>query len=601
MLIQALCEYYDILSKAGKVLPEGYSKVKIHYLISLTPDGVIDNIIDCRTKDKENNKKKEKFLPVDVQMPERTEKTSIDANIIEHRPIYIFGLNKDKKEGTFSADDKTDKARKSHKDFVEKNLQFTDGLDSPLINAFRNFLKKWDPEKETENEILMGLGNEYDKSGYAFCLSGKPDEPLLHEERAIKEKWDEEYNMKGQIQEETVCSQCAVTGKETSIARIHGKIKGVYGGNATGNVLISFKNPSESSYGNEQSYNSNISEEAMKKYTEAFNYLLSGNKHKIALDDMTIVFWAMAKEEKCEDLFMSMLLGTSDKMDAERTEQMFRKILKRGKEGVVSEYDLNSVEYIDGNVDFYMVGIKPNSSRLSVKFVIRKKYADVLWNIARFQKDLQLTPELHPVYLSRIKKELVSPKSSNDKVNPALLTKLFEAIIYGTAYPTALLQNMVRRVRIDSGEEKINLVRVGVIKACINRNYKKEEIKVALDKENKTQAYLCGRLFAVLEKLQQEASNNSLNRTIKDAYFSSASVNPQMIFPKLIRLAQNHMNKVTYPGFYNKKIGEIIYSLNGGFPGTFSLKEQGEFIVGYYQQYQSFFKKSEDKKEMEEE
>ena len=56
MLIQALCEYYDILSKAGKVLPEGYSKVKIHYLISLTPDGVIDNIIDCRTKDKENNK-----------------------------------------------------------------------------------------------------------------------------------------------------------------------------------------------------------------------------------------------------------------------------------------------------------------------------------------------------------------------------------------------------------------------------------------------------------------------------------------------------------------------------------------------------------------
>ena len=42
MLIQALCNYYDILSAEGKVLPEGYSKVKIHYLISLTEEGTIE-------------------------------------------------------------------------------------------------------------------------------------------------------------------------------------------------------------------------------------------------------------------------------------------------------------------------------------------------------------------------------------------------------------------------------------------------------------------------------------------------------------------------------------------------------------------------------
>ena len=48
MLIKALCDYYDVLSKAGQVLPDGYSKVKIHYLISLTEDGKIDEIIDCQ-------------------------------------------------------------------------------------------------------------------------------------------------------------------------------------------------------------------------------------------------------------------------------------------------------------------------------------------------------------------------------------------------------------------------------------------------------------------------------------------------------------------------------------------------------------------------
>ena len=46
MLIKALCDYYDILAVKGNVLPAGYSKVNIHYKISLTEDGRIDELID---------------------------------------------------------------------------------------------------------------------------------------------------------------------------------------------------------------------------------------------------------------------------------------------------------------------------------------------------------------------------------------------------------------------------------------------------------------------------------------------------------------------------------------------------------------------------
>ena len=102
-------------------------------------------------------------------------------------------------------------------------------------------------------------------------------------------------------------AQCAVTGEKGEIARIHSKIKGIYGGLPTGSVLIGFNNPSENSYGNEQSYNSNISQPVMKKYAEALNFLLSGNKHRLLLDDVTIVFWAMDTGEVCEDLFTAML------------------------------------------------------------------------------------------------------------------------------------------------------------------------------------------------------------------------------------------------------------------------------------------------------
>ena len=604
MLIKALCDYYDLLSKDNKVLPDGYSNVKIHYLISLTKDGKIDELIDFQNTETipaGKGKTKERKVPKEMIMPQRTEKPGIEANIIEHRPVYIFGLNMDG-EG-FSPDDRTNKARKSHSAFVESNLKFTENVSSPIVEAYRNFLVSWKPEEERENKWLLSLGKDYGKSGFAFCLSGNPD-CLLHEDPALKEKWEFEY-AKGTQKDDTVREgQCAVTGNTASIARIHSKIKGVYGGLATGSVLIGFNNESENSYGNEQSYNSNISEGAMKKYTEALNYLLGSSRHKTMLDEMTIVFWAMSTKETYEDLFMQLLMGQSDQMNAEQTEKMLLKLMADAGQAQITEKRLQSLEFIDPDVDFYMLGLKPNSSRLSVKFIIRRKYADILWNIARFQKEMQVTKEFHSVPLWQIKNEMVSPRSKNDKVDPSLMAKLFEAIIYGKPYPGFLLSTMVQRMKTDSGSDAVTptgaRIRTGVIKAWINRNDPKEELSVGLDRGNRSQAYLCGRLFAVLEKLQQEASNNSLNRTIKDAYFASASSKPALVFPKLVRLAQNHLNKVKYPVFYNKLMGEIIDGLNGEFPETLFLKEQGKFIVGYYQQYQSFFEKSEKTEETEE-
>lgn len=589
MLIHALCDYYDILAKEGKVLPEGYSSVKIHYLISLTEDGRMDRIINHQdtVQVPSGKKMKKKEVPKDLRMPKRTEKSGIEANIAEHRSLYIFGLNLDK--DILTPDDRTNKAQKSHQAFVEANLGFIEGLHTPLIDAFRSFLLNWKPEDETENPWLLGLGKDYGKSGYAFCLSGHP-ECLLHEEKEFKEKWEQWYQDKKAKEKDSHIAQDAISGEQTSIARIHNKIKGVYGGLATGSVLVGFNNPSENSYGNEQSYNSNISETAMNKYTEALNYLLSSDRHKMLLDDMTVVFWAMDTGEACENLLMDILFGQSDKMKAEQTERMLAKLFQDAGKGTVNRERL-SLDGIDENVDFYMMGLKPNSSRLSLKFLVRKKYADILWNIAKFQSDLQMGNKFHSISIMRIKRELLSQKSKNEKVNPALLSSLMESMINGTRLPVSLMENILRRVKADPGDQKVNAVRAGIIKAWVNRASKKEELKVALDRENYRPAYLCGRLFAVLEKIQQEASGNSLNRTIKDGYFASASARPSVVFPKLIRLSQYHLNKVKSPVYFNKLTGEIIGHLDGGFPDTLFLKEQGEFIVGYYQQYQSFFEK----------
>jgi CRISPR-associated protein Csd1 len=136
----------------------------------------------------------------------------------------------------------------------------------------------------------------------------------------------------------------------------------------------------------------------------------------------------------------------------------------------------------------------------------------------------------------------------------------------------------------------MNDTRMGILKACINRDNrlsgKEEEIKMALDKENKNAAYLCGRLFAVLENIQQKASGYDLNRTIKDAYFTSASTRPATVFPRLLTLAQHHMAKLENDRYADENIREIVDQMGSEFPVILSLKEQGIFMLGYYQQKQ---------------
>lgn len=593
MLISALNEYYEYLAKAGKVLPEGYSAVNIKYLIGLSEDGDILELIDYRDKEIITNAKgKEKinYIPRKVIMPKRTEKSGIDGNIIEHRPLYIFGLNY--LENKLTPIDDTGKASKSHKEFVEQNMSFIEGMDSELINAYRKFIEKWDPEKEIENLKLLDIGKDYLNAGYAFCLAGHP-ENLLHDEPLIKEKW--EYLLKHKEEDNTTKGQCAVSGENCNIARLHNKIKGVYGGQASGTVLVGFNNECDESYGNKQGMNSCISEMVMEHYTEALNYLLSNKKHKAQIDDITVVFFAMSEDDFYEDQIQSLLFGNREDMNSEYVNEMLKSIWEAGKKGTVTEESLKSGVNINENIDFYMFGLKPNASRLSLKFICRKKYADILNNIAMFQKEIRISEEIRPVALWEIKGELISPKSTSEKVNPALMSKIMESILMGYNYPLELMSTLVRRVKTDDADELTlyrRKIRIGLIKAFLNRNTK-EALDMALDCNNKSQSYLCGRLFAVLEKIQKDATSSKLNRTIKDTYFASACSKPAIIFPTLLKLSQNHLNKVNSSVYYNKLIGEIIGGLNNDFPANLSLNEQGKFIIGYYHQMENLYMKKE--------
>ena len=118
---------------------------------------------------------------------------------------------------------------------------------------------------------------------------------------------------------------------------------------------------------------------------------------------------------------------------------------------------------------------------------------------------------------------------------------------------------------------------------------------MSLNEQATIPAYVLGRLFAVLEKAQQDAIGE-VNAGIKDRYFTSACASPGSIFPLLLRLSQHHISKVKQEGKrtfnYDRRIQDILNLLDvekNPIPTRLALDEQGVFILGYYHQRKDFF------------
>lgn len=597
MLISALCNYYDTLAESGRLEEKGFTNQDVSYMIYLNPDGSVADIIDyideitVETKKGTTTKKVKKK----IRVPVHPVSTSVKAYLLDYRGEYIFGYEKKKKGNEiFFHKEKRDA-------FVEKNLEFISGIDAPVVNAYRNFLLNWEKPETIDDTFYKKVVG----STCCFALNGHPELQLQNDSEIIKRCRE---NITDTVVDDAEIGTCAITGEEAQpIARLHNKIRGIKNGQPSGTTLVCFNNPSDESYGKSQSVNSSISVAAAEKYVDALNYLLRENAHHTCIDDLTMVYWADADNSEedgaaCDFFSYFCLSGKSDRAD---TDNRLSAIMSKLRTGTVLPDDL-AADGIDPSVNFYVAGLTPNTSRVSVKFVYRNSVGKLVGNIAAHQRDLWHSglDENRQLSVRTLTDALYSPKTSYSDRKPPypLYAALMESILNGARYPRALLSTVVQRCKTDSDDEEkkfysVNSRRVAIIKACLNRKArfmnKQEVISMALDTENNSQAYVCGRIFALLEYAQKKAAKGELNRTIKDAYFTSACSKPSTVFPRLLQLAQHHLEKADNGGYINKLISEAIDKIEGKFPSTLSLDEQGEFIIGYYQQNKSIYTKAE--------
>ncbi|HHX58024.1 MAG TPA: type I-C CRISPR-associated protein Cas8c/Csd1, partial [Clostridiales bacterium] len=527
-----------------------------------------------------------------MTLPEQTKKTvNVSANFLCDNSSYIFG---------FDNKGKPERSKKCFEAFKVLHNEILENVECDEAKAVLSFLDKWDVEKATEHIAIVDyLTDIYTGANFIFMLNGKNN--YVHNHAEIKNAW-QTYKSKSSNDKK---QQCLVTGEENSIARLHPIIKGIRGGQAMGNSLVSFNASAYESYGNNKSQglNSPVSEYACFAYGTALNSLLSDNSHKISLGDATIVFWAETADKYCQDFFSMMIEPAEANEQRYVRDEYAVKNIKSVFEKIANGQKVATNQVIDEDVQFYVLGLSPNAARLSVRFFIEDSFEVFVNKIVKHYQDMaiqkQFDNELNSISIWKMLNETVSPKSSDKSASPLLAGSVLRSILTGSPYPTALFNSVMIRIR---AERDINYYKASIIKAyltrCANSKKYEEVLTVALNETSDNKAYVLGRLFAALEKAQQDASTSKLNTTIKDKYFTSACGTPANVFPVLLKLSSHHISKAEYGYASDKRISVIMDILNvdnSPFPKNLSLEEQGVFILGYYHQKNNLYKKAEDK------
>lgn len=584
MILKALADYYERLlsDPESNIAPPGFERKAIPFLLVLRKDGSLVNIRDTRTGEGKKKSAREYLVPQGEKKA-----AGIKANLLWDSTQYVIALPKSDKQKDIA---RAAEAFQAFKDRLNETFG-TDFADEG-IQAIRHFLDTLDSAKIAET--YPDIWNEWGETtpNLSFVLDG--DTELIAQRPVVLEK------LQNSIPSEDNARVCAISGNKDTPAVLHAAIKGVWGAQSSGANIVSFNLNAFCSFGKEQGANAQIGERAAFAYTTALNHLLrKGSMQRMQIGDASTVFWA---KEACpfEDEF-SFFLGEPPKGEEGVSCDKIRSLLSAVKTGVRPPED---------ELPFYILGLAPNASRLSIRFWEEGKVREIKERIVQHFDDLEIIRSPYDREFPSLFQLLVSTASAGkaDNIPPNLGGELFRAVIEGTPYPRTLLVNAIIRCK---AEQKVTHTRAAIIKAVLTRDNRfkrtqtKEEIHMALDKESTNIGYVLGRLFAVLERIQEQAQSG-LNKTIRDTYFGAACSSPLVTFKRLQDLAIHHLAKIRNSGkstvWLDKLMQEVMDKItSAGIPQTLTLEDQGRFAIGYYHQRQDFFTKNETKNEEGEE
>lgn len=573
MILQALTGYYEDLLRRGEIAAPGWSPANISYALCI--DGAGQPVQVIPTMREVTAGKKTVLRPQSMTLPAAVKRTvGAASNFLWDNSSYLLGIDQ---KG------KPERSRECFAAAKQLHHAVLDGADTPTARAILNFFDNWQPGTAAEHPVLAGQLEEITAGGN---MTFRVDGCCPQEDEAIREAWRAYRHHGG---EDTVEMQCLVTGRQDGIPAIHPSIKGVRDAQSSGAALVSFNAPSFCSYGHEQNFNAPVGQYAVFAYTAALNHLLADRSNVQLIGDTTVVCWAEGAEPDYQTVAMAALFGGEEKGF---TDNDLRTMLKRLANGLPCD----GLE-IDPDRPFYILGLAPNKSRLSVRFFLRDSFGRLMRNINDHYERLEIAgAKYQTLPLWSLLQETVNRNTKDKAVSPVMAGAVARAVFSGSPYPASLLEAVMLRIR---AERNITWGRAAILKAYYLKNphndCPKEVLTVSLNENSTNPAYTLGRLFSVYEAAQQ-AANPGINATIKDKYFNAAAAMPASIFPVLNNLYQKHQRKLEAGKriYYDKQVIALKGVLDESYPARLTLAQQGAFDLGYYHQKQKRYTKKEE-------
>lgn len=453
---------------------------------------------------------------------------------------------------------------------TEKNKKRTEQCHE----AYMNLLKEC--SEETDSESIKRVIQTLKKRQWVLPEEMKAGDIILirldidafpHEEQSVKNFWAQKVTPEADEEQNKMCIVC---GKIAPAVERH-SMEFLIGANRT--KLISANKSAYLSYGLKASEVAPTCFTCEQKYGQALSYLLQkytnpdlkGGPHTFTAGGVTYVYWTCHKNDE-----MSGIMSWLSDPDPDAV----RRVLMSPFTGIKSDA-----------ADFYLLALTANKARLVVRDYTEKPY----WKVKEQLKEFFDSQDVGGKKLYSVYSLAASMyRDANKEMQKYAITEWVDWAIKGRKLSIRIVSHILKRIQA-SGE--MNVLQAASIKSWLI-SQKREEWNVHLDETKMRKAYLCGRLFAVLEKIQVEAIHS--NETIAARFFASASTVPKSIFGMLIRNSQVYLSKIgkenkAFEVNYSKKIQSIIEHLPD-FPKVLSPHGQAEFALGYYHQKQDFYK-----------
>ncbi len=577
MILQELVRYYDrkaVDPDPTQRLPSaGLEDKEIPFIIELAADGQVLQLIDTRELEGKKLRARSFLVPLGEK------KTSgIKANLLWDSAAYVIGLDTGRKNNGDTSPATAFRARiealpdAARVDAgVRAVLAALDRADWSVLHAH----PAWAGIAEANLVLTFRLAGDVDlvcqRPALIAAVLAANTPTAAGDERPLA---------------------CLIDGLPAPVQRLHASIKGVWGAQSSGANIVSFNARAFESYGKteRQGENAPVGQRAAFAYTTALNHLLDkGSRNRVQVGDGSTVFWADGASSFDGEFTLADFFGeTRDDPDrGVRAVQALHQALATGRLPV-GERD----------VTFFVLGLAPNAARISIRFWLQARLADLAPRILRHFDDLRVVRRFDSDPLAPSLLRLLAGlalQGKLDNVPPRLAGDWMRAILEGQPYPATLLNAAVMRCK---AEQEVTYMRAAVLKAWLNRDHRRrhtdtgstdQHFKEKLDVDQTDTPYRLGRLFAVLEQIQRQAMPG-INATIRDRYYSAASTTPVAVFTTLLRLKNAHLKKLSegQTVWFERLVGEVLAPLQD-FPRQLTLPQQGRFALGYYHQRQDFF------------